>query len=333
MLPSVNINLNISSDSLGIAKLIDTLAEGVGALYAPIHIRRKGKAEAERIQYMAEVSRNNLDIPFRYEQDGLTVSTDKEFAELAQRTILRNLAREMNKQLNIENVVSCARDILEHEQEVSKEPVSQTWLSNFFEAVGYVEEEDLQKIWGKLLAGEIKQPKSYSLRTLNTLKNMTSNEAKIFQSLSSFIIMSEGKGFLLNDNKLHEKYDIEYENILLLDDCGLINSQGETNCVFPFKPKSIEQLYNNNCLAELHKKIDIDTNVQFDAYPLTSAGIELFNIVSKDSNSKFFKDVIKQIEHNNKNISALIYKKELITGKDGKMIEHFDFQHPIYPEK
>lgn len=325
------------SDILGLSqpltKLVETIARGVGIVYEPTHKKRMAKATAEEIQIIANECQKNLQFPITYDKGQVSVSTNQQFVELAQRAVLRTLNQEMNKQQNIESIVHFAEENLKQETKVSEEPVSQTWLSNFFEFSGHIEEEDLQKIWGKLLAGEIKQPNSYSLRTLNTLKNMTSNEARIFQSLSSFVVMGEEKGFLPYDNKLHTKYDIEYENILLLDDCGLINSQGETNCVFSFKPNNVEQLYNNNFVAELHKKNCVDTDVQLDVYPLTSAGRELFNIVSKDSNLNFFKDIIKKIEQGNKNISVYIYKKELIAEKDGKIIEHIDIQHPIYPEK
>ncbi|WP_428058199.1 DUF2806 domain-containing protein [Candidatus Avelusimicrobium faecicola] len=325
-------------DLLGLSqpltKLVEVAARGAGVIYAPFHEKRMAKATAEKIRIIADACQNSLQFPLNYnDAEGLEISTNLSAQELCRRSIARKIFQEMNKQQNIEEVLEYAKNILEQEKEVSKEPVSQTWLSNFFEAAGNVEEEDLQKIWGKLLAGEIKQPNSYSLRTLNTLKNMTSNEARIFQSLSSFVVMGEEKGFLPHDNELHTKYDIEYENILLLDDCGLINSQGETNCVFSFKPNNVEQLYNNNFVAKLHKKNCVDTDVQLDVYPLTSAGRELFNIVSKDSNLNFFKDIIKKIEQGNKNISVYIYKKELIAEKDGKIIEHIDIQHPIYPEK
>lgn len=88
-----------------------------------------------------------------------------------------------------------------------------------------------------------------------------------------------------------------------------------------------------NLLAELHENAGINMHLQMSMYPLTAAGRELFQIVKEESNQDFFKDTIKMIEQNNKNISARIYKKELIHGKDGKMIEYFDIHHPIYPEK
>lgn len=328
---------SLISDVVGLSqpltKLVETLASGAGILYEPIHKKRMAKATAEEIQTIADVCQKNLQIPIDYEKDGVVISTNKQIADLAKRARLRNLAQEMNKQQNIEGILEYTKQVLENETEVSKEPVSQTWLSNFFEAAGHVEEEDLQKIWGKLLAGEIKQPNSYSLRTLNLLKSMTTKEAQTFQFLSQFVIISGDKYIIPSNKNLFQKYHVDYGKILLLDECGLVNAQGSLHLTFASGPRSAMSLHNFDLLAQLCENADINFYLQIDMYPLTSAGRDLFNIMEKKPNHNFFQDYIKQIEEQNKNISALIYKKELITGKDGKMIEHFDFQHPIYPEK
>ena len=43
-----------------------------------------------------------------------------------------------------------------------------------------MEDPYLQELWGKVLAGEIQQPGSYSLRTLDVLSAMTQKEAELF---------------------------------------------------------------------------------------------------------------------------------------------------------
>ena len=40
----------------------------------------------------------------------------------------------------------------------------------FFDAVGNVSNEELQKLWGKVLAGEMQQPGSCSLRTMEVIR-------------------------------------------------------------------------------------------------------------------------------------------------------------------
>lgn len=333
MLPSVNINLNISSDSLGIAKLVDTLAKGVGTLYAPIHIRRKGKAEAERIQSITEACRNSIDIPFNYKQDGLIIDTDKEWVDLAKRTVLRNLVQEMNKQHNIENVVSCARDILEHEQEVSQEPVSQTWLSNFFESAGYVEEEDLQKIWGKLLAGEIKGPGSYSLRTLSALRNMTSKEAKIFQKIVNFSVRIGKNYFLPNQKNLSKKFNLLYEELLLLAENNLLTVDGNLQTEGTVKAGDSHPIIYNNLIANISTTSSKEIPIHLRIFPFTSIGKELMHLTQIVPNQSFFIEYVKQIESQFRNTKTHIYKINKINVINGQEMCDCDMEHPIYPEK
>lgn len=333
MLPSVNINLNISSDSLGIAKLVDTLAKGVGTLYAPIHIRKKGKAEAERIQSITEACRNSIDIPFNYKQDGLIIDTDKEWVDLAKRTVLRNLVQEMNKQHNIENVVSCARDILEHEQEVSREPVSQTWLSNFFESAGYVEEEDLQKIWGKLLAGEIKGPGSYSLRTLNALRNMTSKEAKIFQKIVNFSVRIGKNYFLPNQKNLSKKFNLPYEELLLLAENNLLTVDENLQTEGTVKAGDSHPIIYNNLIANISTTSSKEIPIHLRIFPFTSIGKELMHLTQIVPNQSFFIEYVKQIESQFRNTKTHIYKINKINVINGQEMCDCDMEHPIYPEK
>jgi len=53
------------------------------------------------------------------------------------------------------------------------------WFVRFFEDAGNISDEKMQEIWAKVLAGEIKQPGSFSLRTLEVLRNLSSDEAEI----------------------------------------------------------------------------------------------------------------------------------------------------------
>ena len=54
------------------------------------------------------------------------------------------------------------------------------WYTRYYEDCGNVSDEDLQAVWAKILAGEIRCPGSYSLRTLEYLRNLTKEEAMLF---------------------------------------------------------------------------------------------------------------------------------------------------------
>ena len=57
----------------------------------------------------------------------------------------------------------------------------------FFDNAKDVSDEKMQKLWAKLLAGEVERPGRASLRTLDILRNMTQKEAELFERAVNYI--------------------------------------------------------------------------------------------------------------------------------------------------
>ena len=206
-------------------KLMDMVGSAIGTAYEPRHKRKMADATAYEINAIGEAMRNAADLPIVYDQNGVALNSE-DFNRLMQRAGTRLALQETIKQHNIETVIDNAYEILEKEDVCSEEPVEQGWINRFFDSVANVSDEDLQKLWGKVLAGEIKQPKSYSLRTLETLKNMSKYEAVLFEKVATLATTMYGNLLLTSKTEILRKYDISYDDILCLDECGLINSDG-----------------------------------------------------------------------------------------------------------
>ena len=69
-----------------------------------------------------------------------------------------------------------------------KEP-DPTWTNHWLTAVSKVAPDDHERRswWSRLLAGEIRQPGSYSLRTLAVMDVLSTEEARLFSRLSSYV--------------------------------------------------------------------------------------------------------------------------------------------------
>lgn len=323
------------NDLLGLSqpltKLVEVAARGAGVIYAPFHEKRMAKATAEKIRIIADACQNSLQFPLNYnDAEGLEISTNLSAQELCRRTIARKIFQEMNKQQNIEEVLEHAKNILEQEKEVSKEPVSQTWLSNFFEAAGNVEEEDLQKIWGKLLAGEIKRPNSYSLRTLNTLQNMTSQEAKTFQKIINFAVRIGKNYFLPNQKNLLRNFDLPYEELLLLAENNLLTVDENLHTEGALKAGCSHPIIYNHLIADINTTSPNEIKIRLSIFPFTSIGKELMRLTEIVPNQNFFIEYIKQIEGQFKNTKAHIYKINKINVVNGQEICDCDTELPIY---
>jgi hypothetical protein len=86
--------------------------------------------------------------------------------------------REVKRLKNVAAVIEIAQKELP--AEVSPEPTDPDWISRFFSYAPDVTSEQMQELWGKVLAGEVAQPGAYSLRVLDVLRNMTQDVAEKF---------------------------------------------------------------------------------------------------------------------------------------------------------
>lgn len=128
------------------------------------------------------------------------------------------LAREKRKLQNVQSVVSLTQGQFVEGEKVSDDPVNPDWLNRFFTIVEDVSDAEMQKLWAQILAGEIKRPKAYSLRTLEVLRNMTKEEADLFVKATSYMIN--------NDSIINEiNCSLSVEELLILSDIGLVNNE------------------------------------------------------------------------------------------------------------
>lgn len=130
------------------------------------------------------------DCNFSYSDWKITFS-DAKPEELVARAGNRALADAIRKESNCERVLILAANEVQQSENVSDEPLDEDWLTRFFDIVGDVSSEDMQLIWSKILAGEIEQAGKFSLRTLETIRNVSKSEAEIFQKVLPLIMQSK----------------------------------------------------------------------------------------------------------------------------------------------
>lgn len=191
------------------------------------------------------------------------------------------LAKESRKMQNTLNVVEKAYSCFEPDEIVTRDQVTQDWSNRFFSIVEDVSDNDLQDLWANILAGEVKRPKTYSLRTLDVLKNMTQEELEFFIKMAGnfmvkdFICVESSCGVSIRDSQR-------------LAEMGIVNSQEVTK---PFTP-STEILITNDVLIkyEAPKKVNINARI------LTTAGMELLNLVPPKDNSNFIQQLAQYLK-------------------------------------
>jgi Protein of unknown function (DUF2806) len=198
-----------------LCKLIDAVRDGIGTLYEPRGIRQKAKADAEAAVFLAEGRGKAMD--------------------LEARTRERILAREAKRQKNIEAILEKTEKELP--ETASEEPVAEDWTARFFDECKDVGNEELQRLWAKLLAGEIERPGSFSLRTLALVKVLRKEDADLFTRFCSCCWMIGGSmsSLVFENDGAFDPSDLSFEQLTHLQTLDLIRFESLTGFSLNFK--------------------------------------------------------------------------------------------------
>lgn len=281
-------------------KLIEAVSGAIGKAYEPKHVRKMADAKAYELKLISDTVRNNSDVPIVYDSTGVSIDTSN-FEEIAKRASSRLAYQEITKQQNIEAVADNAYEELENIQDVSSEPVNPDWTLRFFNSVENISNEDMQKIWGRILAGEIKRPHTYSYRTLEKLKNMTQQEAECFQIVSTLALRHSGKDFILNDEDILKKYSVYFGHILLLEECGLMMAQNLSLNLSAAIDQS-DYLYNSEIIGLINGKTAESQRIVLPVFLFTESGSQLIKAIQPQVNTQYFIDCLESIREKHKDV-------------------------------
>ena len=165
----------------------------------------------------------------------------------------------------------------------------------FFDAVGNISNEELQQLWGKVLANEIVRPKACSLRTLDMIRNMSPEEAETFSFLCRYVMQSgntyyiDSAGFFCEEdghqkcrNYIKNKGLSYEEHIIPLVEAGAL-SQDHDLAIYINKDIKL-QVHNDKICGVVMNYEDAPVLFRRDAYLLTASGRELFHIIHNSEN-------------------------------------------------
>lgn len=101
------------------------------------------------------------------------------------------------------------------------------WFVRFFESAGSVSDGTMQNLWAKILAGELARPSTFSLKTIDVMKNMCKRDAELFIKICSHSFMSSPENYFFpNEDEFLEAVGIAYTDIMKLSELGLIFNDG-----------------------------------------------------------------------------------------------------------
>ena len=171
-----------------LTRLIEVISKGAGAVAAPYLIRKNAEAKAHEIKVISDAladvaNKNNL--PVVYSDGEIEVwqkPEDKTLVLEATRVDSRAQSRldyqSRKEQENLEAVTSIAAAELASDESVPPESPDEDWITRFFKYAEDISAEQMQELWGRILAGEIRAPGTYSLRALDFVRNLTEHEQR-----------------------------------------------------------------------------------------------------------------------------------------------------------
>ena len=202
---------------------------------------------------------------------------------------------------------NAAREI-EQITDVDDKRVDDDWITRFFSIVKDINSEEMQCIWGKILAGEVRKTGSFSLRTLEAVRNLSKDEAALFQKLVPFVLKYEEDGitdyFVLSnenaENDISYRYGFDYSDMVKLEEAQLVSADTAVAIYVDVHPdkESVIEGFNSVIICKNHGEEQI--TLSQNAFFLTAIGAELLPIVREGTNpplNPYFEDCCHSLRY------------------------------------
>ncbi|MDP9995068.1 hypothetical protein J2W28_005486 [Variovorax boronicumulans] len=150
-------------------------------------------------------------------------------------------AEYLRKEINIEKAVAHAEISLGREDgEPPDQAIDMDWFFRWRDYVGGMSSEALQQLWGNVLAGELKAPGMFAYRTLDFLRSLTQEEAKLIERLASNIVEGfrfiHGQSLARMNNGKSVASCINAAELTLLEELGVLSGISTLGYVDQKKP-------------------------------------------------------------------------------------------------
>ncbi|MBW4789120.1 DUF2806 domain-containing protein [Alcaligenes faecalis subsp. faecalis] len=293
----IDVNLNVPL----LEKMWDTLDKRFIATWMnPKRIEREGAARlkverAQRLQAI-EFQRRELDAAIGGE---LAVAGEPyiDFQRLSEAERQQEYIR---KQTNLGKSILHAEDAIKADDPVPEKEVDPDWLYRWKEQAEKFSANDMQLLWGRVLAGEFKQPGTFNYRALNVLSDLTRENADSFLLLCSLSITGTDLIFIHGFNDINKKYGMNHLRMLELRELGLL-SYVESSVTI--SKGDVFHLYKHKKAIRFIPEEDISINICL----LTDVGRSIYKIVDSSFNIDYFRDFLKMILDTNKVESILAH--------------------------
>lgn len=288
-----------------LGRLWSTLADkGIGNLFKPWQMRREGRAaieiEAARLVALAAAQKQADAITARSESAALLIESDIEGSgfvvktdsvlnmdEIDRQLKSQAMADSLRKEIALQRAIGHAEKKLSGDSSKATDvSVDDDWIYRWRDYASSTSAEQLQHLWGKVLAGEVKKPGSFSLRTLEFLRCLDVREATLIEDMAQYVFCGD-----IHLSILPQKYLDDKAELLDLQNIGLLSGAEGSGLLRSYKPAAGSE---NCCIVVRDRSFALQFQkpgpghvLRFEALRLTQVGKEVFQLcevlISEDS--------------------------------------------------
>jgi len=317
----------MENNETGLSKLTDTIENAITGVPAPVRknfikafgqlctavvdipvawlegksaeIRATTEARLQIIRKEGETISDQIIVPQEY----ITKASSK-FA-----------AKVIKEQINLDQITLNAANELSSNKniKISETPIddiSEDWLNEFENLARLKSSEDMKVVFGKILAGEIVKPGTFSIKTIKLISQLDNQAAKLFQIFCSQTISLWAADNIFDarvvsfsgnaaSNSLRE-FGLSFDALNILHEYGLIISDYNSSMHYsPCIANEQKQVgsalrFQNRNYGLVPSDIEkFDKTLKLNGVALTKAGKELLDIIPLDSSDKY-KDTLNE---------------------------------------
>lgn len=226
--------------------------------------------------------------------------------DIVDRARIAWLPERIRKQENREAIFYVTIDELkenkksEFQEEVrSDEEIDEDWLNHFSDYADKASSERMRDLWGRVLAGEIRRPGAFSLRTLGFMSEIDMETAKIFESISEYVINND----FIPAIKMFESGE-RFLNLVAASDAGLISSRGVSHTM---EPKKEEVLFMQVGSYGFNVIFSANCKKVIGIYKLTRVGVEVLRFLRNQPDPAIGKQIANELFGSEQAVSQIVF--------------------------
>lgn len=228
--------------------------------------------------------------------------------EIVQRAAHALLTKELRHQANRESI---ARKTLEH---LADDPQQQTtapeddWLNVFARYAEDATSERLQDLWARILSGQLKRPKAFSLQTLRFAAELDEETTMLFEKWAPHVVNSDFIAFIPSEGA-------GFTELIQLEDVGLVTGVvGQVSKIFRDSnaPETINILPMHFSLKDydIVAAVQRPFNGNIRAALLTKIGREIYTVTQSKGSMEAVKSFTDQFPKNGVHSIVCINKSD-----------------------